>query len=546
MTQRYYRRAAIAVFATSAVLAACHPAAPVPQRPEPALTTHARLVPALPPLPDGYDWSLALGGQYKLEGARPTTVDESEKIISRAYIAECLQRVGAFPLPSFDCADAQAMPVTGLANAGDSSPRISRNEAIPANLSDIARCDRPSLIYRDMRNIGCSSGSRIRRVSTETTDWVYICRKAHSFFSDVNLYSEIGLIGNNRSTGDTCFFAGRPAVNFTISRAGVATQTAELAALTGQRMAAPTSEQGIDNWSVPTGQGCVECHSQGPWLNFPFVDGASSYAELSWHNDDAGDPQIVHTPVHGYLQADGKPVVPPRHPGMLYAPLYPSEVAAIGTNKEYRWQRAMRLDPRSESTGMCTTCHHIGNQTYGMRYPKSAFYFQEPLSLAREDMNRQRAELYLANITEPLRGSHNTRLLTRPWAEAAIAQVPGFAIVEPTGHVIRNIAPADIYKHNSLVEKALERIASCGDNDSCWTEHWTLARVEAEPLRYLQETCSHCHGASAKVLVRLSTKQQFMKGGDAWSRLNSQEHPHPPGGRLDAPVLEILGRYLKH
>jgi hypothetical protein len=538
--------ATAASFSSFAVVAACHPAPPLKQVPEPVVVAHALAAPQAPQLPDGYDWSLALGEQYKLDAIERTTVDEPEKVISRAYAAECEKRVGAFPLPSFDCADGQAMPVTGLANVGDSAPRVSRNEAIPANLIDIARCDRPSLIYRDMRNIGCSSGSRIRRVSTEQTDWIYICRKAHKFFKDDNLYSEIGLIGHNRSTGDTCFFAGRSAVNFTISRAKDAEQKADLAALTGKHMAAPTSEQGIANWSVPSGRGCVECHSQGAWLNFPFVDGTNSYAEVSWRNDDAGDPQIVRTVVKGYVDADGKPVVPSRHPGMLYAPLYPSDVAAIGANKDYAWQRAMRLDPKVEGSGMCTTCHHIGNQTYGARYPSSAFYFQEPLSLDREDMDGKRAQLYLANLTEALRGSHNTRMLTQAWADAAVAQVPGFAIVEPGGKTIRNITPLDIHKHNTLVEKALDRITRCVGSESCWTEHWTLARVEAEPLRYLQDTCSNCHSANAKMLVPLTTKKEFTRGGNAWSRLNSQDHPHPPGGRLDAAVLEIVGRYLKH
>jgi hypothetical protein len=222
---------------------------------------------------------------------------------------------------------------------------------------------------------------------------------------------------------------------------------------------------------------------------------------------------------------------------MLYAPLYPSEIKEIGSNPDYVWPRAMRLDPNIEAAKMCTTCHQIGNQTYVRRYPRSVFYFLDPPSLDSADMDRSRSALYLANVTDSLRGSHNTRMLTAAWMEAAAAKVPGFDSGE-------RIDPDNIRKHHPSVEAALDKLAGCADSEQCWTEHWTLARVEADPLRYLRETCSNCHSANAKTLVHLTTKQEFMKGGNAWSRLNNRERPHPPGGRLEDSILNILGRYL--
>lgn len=275
----------------------------------------------------------------------------------------------------------------------------------------------------------------------------------------------------------------------------------------------------------------------GSWLSFPFVDGKNSYAELRWKKDSAGDPQIERFVNRGYVEADGQPVVPARHAGMLYAPLYPSELPEIRGQRDYEWPRAMRLDPSTEGARMCTTCHHIGNANYVTRYPRSVFYFSAPFD--SKDPNQQRSDLYLANVTDSLRGSHNTRMLTPSWMEAAVAQVPGFASSE-------RIDPDTIRKHHPAIEAAIEKLTACANSRSpqCWTEHWTLARIEADPLRYLRETCSNCHAADAKTLVHLTTKQELMKGGNAWSRLNNPERPHPPGGRLEASILDILGRYL--
>jgi hypothetical protein len=498
-----------------------------------------------PGLPAGYDWSLDLGGRFNLTEQKVTVVSPEEAAITKEYFAACERDLGKFPVETLDCGDAQEMPVTSLANQGDTFPRITGEGALPASLDDVARCDRPSLIYRDVRNVGCSSGSRIKRVSNATSDWVYVCRKGHKLFNDEHLYSEIGLIGSNRSTGKTCFFAGRSAVTFTVAVTADPSKKSELLALAGKKMPVPASDAGVASWSVPTRPGCTSCHSQGAWLHFPFIEGTNSYAELSWGVDDLGDPKVQPVAVKRYIEADGKPVVPPQRPGALYQPMYPDTLPPLVGNDTYKWPQALRLKPDAEGAGMCTSCHQIGNQTYSQRYPRSVFYFNDALTIDRGTDGQRRANLYLANLTAGLRGSHNTRMLSAAWGDSTAAQVPGFPITNSSG-VIRIIKDQDIHKDNTLIRAALDKIDKCGDSGACWGEHWTIKRVEADPLRYLQETCSYCHSGEAKSLSRLTTKAEFVNGGNAWSRMSNRERPHPPGGRLEESVLTIVGRYLNN
>lgn len=495
------------------------------------------------PLPSGYDWTLNLSQGHVNRGFTPTVVGESEQKNTQAYYKLCERELGPFPKDTFSCEDAQHMPVTGADNLGAS---VIRYQALPVELSDIATCDRPSLIYRDLRNIGCASGSRIKRMSTATSDWIYVCRKGHAFFADEHLYSEIGLIGHNRTTGKTCFYAGRPAGEFDVSftDAEGAEHQDSLAALVGRDLPAPNSQAGVAHWSVPTTPGCTECHSHGPWLNFPFVDGKSQYAEFHWRTDVFGETIPVPVANQGYVEDDGLPVVPARQPGMLYDPVYPHKSLPEFDNPTWHWADVLRLRSNTAGAGMCTTCHQIGNRNYVQRYPHSVFDFGEELSIAWQNPGLVRADLYKGNLTQLLRGSHNTKMLSVAWAQSAAAKIPGFALEKNTGEVVVSIHDDDIHEPNRNIARALDALDRCAQSSECWSPHWTLERVIGDPQHYLTETCSYCHDGSNPTVPRLLTREDFLKGGDAWSRLNNSDNPHPPGGRLQSSLLDALTPYF--
>lgn len=497
-------------------------------------------------LPDGYDWSMNLG-ERELQGQPTlTVVSEAEREATKKYFDYCEDVLGEFPTEILDCSDAQLMQLPG-----DSEPElqasIPRYTDFPSDLNEITTCDRPSLIYRDLANIGCSPGNRIKRVTKGKTDWIYICRKANRFFEDEHIYSEIGLIGNNRETGKTCFFAGRSAVHFEMrleedEKAAGGSEAVGIEAVLGRQMAPPKGDAGVKHWGIPRGDSCTKCHSHGPWLGFPFVDGRNSYAELRWN--DQGKREKVE--VTGYTETDGNPVVPRRNPGMLYDPVYPIDVLDDEKTKDFlkkegmhKWNRAMRLKPNLGKTGMCTTCHHIGNYSYARRYPRSLFPLDlEPKFEPWMSRDRKRAELYLANISEQHRGSHYTKMLTKTWRQMAGAEIPGY------GQPLKKIDRADLPK--AYIEGAVEEIEKYGKgneskNSAYWAEHWTEDRVEADPMGYLNDTCGFCHDAKRK----LKPMDELFVDNNGWSTLNNPERVHPPGGRLHDNVLKILRPHIE-
>ncbi|WP_157595784.1 hypothetical protein [Plesiocystis pacifica] len=519
-------------------------------------------------LPEGYDWELKLG-EHRHDG-EPTLVeiDAREQELTEAYFEYCNEAVGEFPVDEFSCEDAQLMPVTGLENHGDSLVRGDAG-SVPHSLDGIASCDRPSLIYRDMHNIGCSEGSRIKRISKGDADWVYVCRKANEFFSDEHLYSEIGLIGHNRETGATCFYAGRAAVKFKVEgeqpgKDGPVTVKGELSALLGKGMHAPNDAAGVRNWAIPDYGGCARCHSHGPWLNFPFVDGKNDYSELKYVFDDEEE---MHMPEQrygerqcsksggeagsslpeapGYHEDDCEPVVPERHPGMLYAPVNPASALASQASglepklsddekKRYEWPEARRLKPEVKDAGVCTTCHHIGNETYSERYPR-ALFSSEP-----SGAEPNRVWLYQRNTTESLRSSHRSKVETLTWASMITYGIPGYG----TGGngELPKLDDAQIEAAVMAIEGCKRAERGSEDWEKCWANHWTGESLAADPLQYLQDTCSYCHSGEAGPKVpKLVTEAEFKaSASDICSRLKDERAPHPPGGQLSRSILDIL------
>jgi hypothetical protein len=334
-----------------------------------------------------------------------------------------------------------------------------------------ASCDKPSLIYRDTRNVGCLPQNRMRRVTTDfdwfydgnlvaqagtvstTVDWIYICRKSNKFFTNANLYQEIALIGYNRTTGKTCFYAGTPIMDWPVTNnAGLWTRTV-VGVLPGQTIPRPdsTNERSTYHWTVPGGtNGCVRCHSHGPWIKMPFND--------------------IRQP-----DADGEPVIPYRQPGMLYDPVLVqkepafrtfvaetlagkrpfigrTQMAALVVSPANQHKLLVQLGllgltegnanaaetdnppylaheadgtPRAANPWIwnfpkklmapearpCTMCHHIGNWDYGRRLPDTSIFLADagtalPQVGTGVDQLNARARLYFDNLA-PFLGTKN-------------------------------------------------------------------------------------------------------------------------------------------
>ena len=533
--------------------------------------------PELPPA--GYSWD----GPSKRTflGLREPSADE--EAITLEYFRISLDYVGAFPEEYIDARNAAEIAVTrdGVAvdpaTLGPSVPRFGQpalGVQIDAALDrGIATTDKPSLIFRDMLNVGCMPGSRIQRVSKGAVDWVFVFRKNSDFFEDPYLFNEIGLIASNRETGRTAFFAGTGSVRFRVESEDWPTidgkpapTSIELAVLTGKEVPPPRADdpESVRHWALPMGgaQGgsCIECHSAGPFVSFPFTDFAGY--------DEDGKPSY-------YEQADGRRVVPSRTPEMLYEPLnyltntdfrsFMQRYKPVDENDAFYvqvMQELTRLEPFvpkrlvDDRAKACTTCHHIGNGAYSQRFPDAAF-FLKPIA-DHPDLGAERGKRYdrsymnLVNTTPDFIERPNESAIGKFMhanvdanGEPVLFPMLGFHNRKVTlKDELGKFKPetVDVYQNALAAIRDIAREPATAE----WDEHWTLERVREQPLEYLRAACSNCHDGGDSELQRLHTKAEFQVGGRSLDRISNDEHPMPPSGQLQPSVRAILVDYLSN
>lgn len=549
-------------------------------------------------LPDGYIYS-GQGDPITKRRPEPTTI---EVLINKKYFEICEEELGQIPVEQVDCTLAQPIPMTRTMADGSvvslnrhnipaSIPRFgSGSEQVSFNSSgfaDVTTCDKPSAIFRDMKNVGCVPGDRIKYINNvlangNKVDWVYICRKNNKIMDDPHLYNELGMIGYNRDTGKTCFFAGQPTLEAEVKGKWILTsvneQTEEsstkienIAAIplvTGKEIPPPNftdfDPESVKHWSLPVG-GCVGCHSQGPFVRFPFTEPVACAVDpktqsCSQHYNSIKECEVAreNMPRRERLNTKCESVIPKRRPGMLYDPISPfdqkGELAAyinelaqsegfdIG-DKYYnnlmaaKWNHPMRL--MDEEAKPCTVCHAIGNADYGDRFVHAGFVLGQ---LNPDDVKKYhiRSKLYLSNVSKSLRneGFHDKKVLT----DGLLPLRLGYD----------SVAERNAEREKQSIAryiKAIKHIKGCSakDNNCSWDEHWTMTRVKEQPLKYLQDHCSFCH-TSDMASPRLVTETDFKRleiRERIINRLYETVNPMPPSGQFPDDVKAVLTEYLR-
>ena len=522
--------------------------------------------------------------------------------INKKYFEVCEAELGPFPKETVHCPDAVPIPTERTLDNGkvielgndlpESIPRFRQSETGQLRLNpdtrlfdDITSCDKPSGIFRDMRNAGCVPGNRIKHLTNQINggqivDWVYICRKNSNFPNQTHHYNELGLIGYNRDTGRTCFFAGQPTQTLKVKgqwkilekndkgeTVEITKTETDISLIAGEKIPAPSfskfNEKMVLHWSVPTGEGsCVRCHSNGPFIRYPFnepvclVAGSSDNCLKSFANNEVCEKHLEQTYAHSErLKYQCRVLKPKRQPGMLYSVVSPFEAGELNQflsamseadkNDAYYkelmrpWHKPERLvSPEAKA---CMQCHAIGSGAYPT-FVNSLFSvhslkggkFQPAVG---EDW---RARLFLSNVSESQRSdsAHDKKIKTE-----------GILPIKVSARSIKE--ENDLREKLSLeqYQKALQKINDCGQAPkSCeWDQHWTVERVRKEPLKYLQEHCSYCHTPKMTQPV-LMTEADFKRPeliNKIISRMHEPTYPMPPNGQLPSSVLNILADYLR-
>lgn len=523
--------------------------------------------------------------------------------INKEYFEACEAELGPFPQETVNCPAAVLIPTERTLSDGsvvpvgkglpESTPRFRGLETgqLTQNpdtqlFDDITTCDKPSGIFRDMRNAGCMPGNRIKHLSSQikggqVVDWVYICRKNSDFPGQNQHYNELGLIGYNRNTGKTCYFAGQPTHTLKLkgqwkvleSKDGKPVETtrteADIPLLAGENIPAPSytkfDVKMVIHWSVPTMGGCVGCHSSGPFVRYPFnepvclVGGGSDNCSMSFSSREvcvahlekeyAGKERLKH---------QCRTLKPKRQPGMLYSVVSPFDatgelnkfllaMSAADKNDPYYkelmdtpWNVPRRLV--SPEVQACTQCHEIGNAVYASTFINSLFSIRQRnddgFKPAADELWRTR--LFLSNVSATQRSFsfHDNKIRNE-----------GLLPIKVSAHSIKEEDELRAGQSLEHYQKALHRINDCAKTpESCpWDQHWTLDRVKQEPLKYLQERCSYCHAPGMAEPVLLS-ETDFRKQHVAEriiARMNEPTYPMPPSGQLPSSTLDILAAYLR-
>lgn len=528
---------------------------------------------------------------------------EARIAINKEYFEACEAELGEFPQEFIHCPAATLIPTERTLSDGSviaigddlpgSIPRFRNLETGQLTLNpdnqlfdDITSCDKPSGIFRDMRNAGCVPGNRIKHLTSQVkggqvVDWVYMCRKNSNFPNQGHHYNELGLIGYNRATGKTCFFAGQPTQTLKIqgqwkvleNQDGKTVETtrteADIPLIAGENIPAPSfkrfDERMVVHWSVPTLGGCTGCHSNGPFVRYPFnepvclVAGGSNNCTMSFSSRPVCEKHLEQAySGKERLNYQCLTLKPKRQPGMLYSVVSPFDpgsalnrflLAMSDADKSDQYYKDLMTIPWSDPKRLigsevqpCTQCHDIGNAVYASTFIDSLFSIHRlndgKFKPAADGPWRTR--LFLSNVSETQRSDsvHDQKIKNE-----GILPIKVNAASSKEENELRAKLSLEHY------QKALLKIDDCGLNpQTCqWDRHWTLERVQEEPLKYLQERCSYCHSPGMAEPVLL-TETDFRKTPVAEriiARMHEPSYPMPPGGQLPSSTLDILVAYLR-
>ena len=311
------------------------------------------------------------------------------------------------PIPDADCSDgsAKSMPLQVDGNVVDVKPNPNKaqhplefeHRDVDGNLvkwtGSVPRCDKPSLAGSSSY---CGLNSRLNRVVNGNVEWLTFCRKSSDdlgvaptpYWQRSNpKFALLGMIGFNRSTGETVFFDGRKGRgNFDWSRAFVPPGGRSYGDSVGRAVAADLYD--------PTFQiQCSACH-----------DNKSAHIV---------NPNIQQARV-GYFAGKDEARAAAFSLGALLPPgprrqSTPFRIVGTAYTATYRLELERARTVR-DPAGNCTECHTLSTQMTGQRFAADAVA-QDP-AIAHPNWGQQ---LRLTEEKKKLRqiGNHRTKWASR-------------------------------------------------------------------------------------------------------------------------------------
>ena len=313
----------------------------------------------------------------------------------KEYSAACFQELGQLP-EEIDCEKATEVPITLNDKALDSKIFASAT----TESSEKIQCDNPIMSVRDETLGGCIPGTRIRRMSTATTDFVFICRRRNTFLEgktseqgggNTRLYDAVAFIGHNRESNKVCFIERSNKVEVKNSESGK-TYLAAAGRMNKDYippLLAPSDSrlQNVASQWEPMSIDCTTCHSTKPFAHSPAV----SRLKQTFKKDNADSLELIlprstrlSRSRDGTLSATPYTLVAEEFlrnyiPSKGYiTELHPSYSVAVVPDKLKVLVKPRVLD--NPESAACGKCHDIGGRDYlRLLVPQLTGYFPELL-----------------------------------------------------------------------------------------------------------------------------------------------------------------------
>ncbi|NBO38595.1 hypothetical protein EBU99_08430 [bacterium] len=313
----------------------------------------------------------------------------------REYSVACFQELGQLP-EDVDCDKAVEVPMT--LNGASFEEKIFA--AAKSKSNEKIKCDNPIMSVRDEALGGCIPGTRVRRMSTATTDFVFICRRRNTFLEGktvekgggpTRLYDTVAFIGHNRESNKACFVERSNTVEVQNSETGK-TYLAAAGRMNGEYISPLLAaddkrlQQVASQWE-PMSIDCTTCHSTKPFVYSPAVSRLKQAAKKD--NTEIYE-LVLPKPTRVLRSREGKLSGAPYTlvaeeflrnyiPSKGYiTELHPGYGVAVVPEKLKPLAKPRLLD-NSEGT-VCGKCHDIGGRDYlGLLVPQITGYFPEAL-----------------------------------------------------------------------------------------------------------------------------------------------------------------------
>lgn len=292
------------------------------------------------------DYAVANADPAIREGERHSTIDYANLCVQELGEIPFFKKLGKGKYDSFDCRDfvgtnADGAPTGAIAGVEGAVIPLTvddrpQTECSPGRGSErtydcVDKCDKAMWLTASShtglgRRGACQPGVTVTTAKNDKgTHWVLLCRKVenrdNAGMMKTKTFNDIAIIGNNPTTGNTCFFQNKENIGNDGSRV---THPADIARSSAIWPAEPSSY-------------CTKnCHATDAFVHSPWIDGAK--------------------------KRDGKTVVPKfgENPDYLISDLAApyrlvnGPAQGFGTSPQFT----------GEAVGACVTCHRVAGAAF--------------------------------------------------------------------------------------------------------------------------------------------------------------------------------------